>query len=193
MASRLIEKYYRPTVVFTKSGDKLAASVRSVKGFDVYNALEQCMEFIEQFGGHKYAAGLTLKIENYGAFKKRFEEVVCATIQQQDTKEEVLIDLQIPLTAINPKFYRIIKQMEPFGPGNMNPIFMSTRVVDTGYAKTVGVDDKHIKACMTSGKPQASRISAIGFNLGEKLTLLQGSDKVAIAYSIDENTWNLRT
>ncbi|SCY29811.1 exonuclease RecJ [Nonlabens sp. Hel1_33_55] len=193
VASRLIETYYRPTVVFTKSGDKLAASVRSVKGFDVYNAIEQCSEFIEQYGGHKYAAGLTLKEENYESFKNRFEEVVCATIKNQDRTEEITIDLQLPLNSISPKFYRILKQMEPFGPGNMSPIFLTKNVVDTGYARPVGQDDKHLKACITSDKTSTDRFNAIGFNMGDKLNSINNDQSFDIAYSIDENTWNNQT
>ena len=190
VASRLIEKYYRPTVVFTKSGDMLAASVRSVRGFDVYNALEQCSEFIEQFGGHKYAAGLTLKEENYVAFRDRFEEVVCGTIKNQERTEEVTIDCKLPLESINSKFYRIIKQMEPFGPGNMNPIFMTENVLDTGFAKNVGTERSHLKACIISNKKASQKWNAIGFNLGGKLESIQDNSRFSIAYSIDENTWN---
>ncbi|PRP67569.1 single-stranded-DNA-specific exonuclease RecJ [Nonlabens agnitus] len=190
VASRLIETYYRPTVVFTKSGDKLAASVRSVKGFDVYNALEQCAEFIEQYGGHKYAAGLTIKEEHYEGFKKRFEEVVCATIKNQDRTEEVTIDMKLPLTSISPKFYRILKQMEPFGPGNMTPVFFTDNVMDTGYAKAVGADGKHLKACITTGKNSAVKYNAIGFNLGDRISLINENQTFKMAYSIDENTWN---
>ena len=189
VASRLIETYYRPTVVFTKSGDYLAASVRSVRGFDVYNALEQCSEFIEQYGGHMYAAGLTLKEENYLAFKNRFEEVVCGTIKNQDRTEEITIDLKLPLEAITPKFYRILKQMEPYGPGNMTPVFLSENVVDTGYAKTVGNDDKHLKACIASSLDPAIKWNAIGFNLGKEIELLKDKKRVDVAYSIEENTW----
>ena len=131
VASRLIENYYRPTLVFTKSGDKLAASARSVKGFDVYNALLQCEEFIEQFGGHKYAAGLTLLPENYENFKNKFEEVVKNTIDKEFLTPEIAIDAEIDLLEITDKFFRIIQQMAPFGPMNMKPVFKSTCVRDT--------------------------------------------------------------
>ena len=130
VASRLIETYYRPTLVFTKSGDKLAASARSVKGFDVYNALEACSEYIEQFGGHKYAAGLTLKKENYEAFKQAFEDEVSKTIDRNLLTPEIQVDEHIELRDITPKFYRIIRQFAPFGPGNMTPIFMTENVQD---------------------------------------------------------------
>jgi single-stranded-DNA-specific exonuclease len=189
VASRLMETYYRPTLVFTQSGDYLAASARSVKGFDVYNALEQCSEYIEQFGGHKYAAGLTLKAENYKAFKKRFEEVVCATIMHKDREQEISIDLQLPLEKITPKFYRIMQQMAPFGPGNMTPVFMTTGVQDTGKGKNVGKDENHLKLQVESTKNSTARFDAIGFNLGKKLPLIQERQSFDLAYSIDENVW----
>ena len=124
VASRLTETYYRPTLVFTKSGEKLAASARSVRGFDVYNALEGCADHIEQFGGHMYAAGLTLTEDNYPAFKERFERVVSDTIDPLLLTPELRIDARIDLAEINPRFYRILKQFAPFGPGNQNPVFM---------------------------------------------------------------------
>ncbi len=190
VASRLIETYYRPTIVFTKSGDKLAASVRSVRGFDVYDALSQCSEFIEQYGGHKYAAGLTLKEENYDRFKERFEEVVCGTIHTQNRSEEITVDLQLPLSAISPKFYRILKQMEPYGPGNMTPVFLTNKVYDTGYAKQVGSEKTHLKACITDRPKSPLKYNAIGFNLGDQLELISNNQPFDIVYSLDENTWN---
>ena len=124
VASRLTETYYKPTLVFTKNDNKLAASARSVSGFDVYNALEACSEHIEQFGGHKYAAGLTLLPENYNAFKENFEEVVKNTIPKGLLQPEIKIDAVVELSEITPKFYRILKQFGPFGPKNMKPIFV---------------------------------------------------------------------
>lgn len=186
VASRLTETYYRPTLVFTRSGDKLAASARSVKGFDVYNALEACSEHIEQFGGHKYAAGLTLKEENYQAFKEAFENHVSDTIDKHLLTPEVLIDAQIPFEVITPKFYRIIKQFAPFGPGNMTPIFMTTDLRDTGYGKCVGEDDKHLRLTISQN---GQSISGIGFNLGAKLPLIQNKQPFSAVYSIDENHW----
>ena len=134
VASRLTETYYRPTIVFTKSGDKLAASARSVKDFDVYNALENCAAHLEQFGGHMYAAGMTLKEENYAAFKAAFEETVRKSIHPDLLIPEISIDLEINFTDISPKFIRLLKQFEPFGPENMTPVFLSKNVYDTGYA-----------------------------------------------------------
>ncbi len=138
VASRMTETYYRPTLVFTKSGEKLAASARSVKGFDVYNALEGCADCIEQFGGHKYAAGLTLLEEQFDAFKTQFEKVVSETIDPHLLTPEIMVDAPIDFRQITPKLLRIIKQFAPFGPGNRMPVFMTESLQDTGYAKGVG-------------------------------------------------------
>ena len=186
VASRLTETYYRPTLVFTKSGDKLAASARSVKGFDVYNALEACSEHIEQFGGHKYAAGLTLKEENYQAFKDAFEAHVSTTIDKHLLTPEILIDAQIPFEVITPKFYRILKQFAPFGPGNMTPVFMTENLQEKGYGKCVGEDNKHLRLTITQN---GQSITGIGFNLGQKLNLIQNKQTFSAVYSIDENHW----
>ncbi|MDE1205703.1 single-stranded-DNA-specific exonuclease RecJ [Tenacibaculum larymnensis] len=187
VASRLTETYYRPTLVFTKSGDKLAASARSVKGFDVYNALEACSEFIEQYGGHKYAAGLTLLPEQYENFKNKFEEVVSATIEKSLLTPEITIDAEIDLSEITPKFFRIIQQMAPFGPLNMKPVFTTTAVRDNGYGKQVGTDSSHLKLNLIYGSDQKT-YNAIGFGLGDKITSTQND--FDIAYTLDENTWN---
>jgi len=188
VASRLTETYYRPTLVFTKSGEKLAASARSVSGFDVYNALEACQDYIEQFGGHKYAAGLTLKEENYEAFKQAFEDEVSKTIEKSLLTPEIKIDLKIDLKDITTKFYRIIKQFAPFGPGNMTPIFMAESLKDTGYGKGVGEDEKHLKLTLTQSGNE--KISSIGFGLGDKLDLISNRKPFKAVFSIDENEWN---
>jgi single-stranded-DNA-specific exonuclease len=190
VASRLIETYYRPTLVFTKSGDKLAASARSVKGFDVYNALEECSEFIEQFGGHKYAAGLTLLPEQYEGFKNKFEEVVASTIDEDLLIPEISIDAELDLSEISPKFYRILQQMAPFGPQNMKPTFSTSSVRDNGYGKQVGADKTHLKLNIIYGSDKKT-YNAIGFNLGKKLATIQND--FDIAYALDENTWNGNT
>lgn len=188
VASRLIETYYRPTLVFTKSGDKLAASARSVTGFDVYNALEACSEHIEQFGGHMYAAGLTLKEENYEAFKQAFEDQVSKTIDRQLLTPEIKIDSQLELGDITDKFWRIISQFAPFGPGNMSPVFMTENLKDTGYGKCVGEDDKHIRFTATQSGPE--KFVCIGFNLGDRLHLIKNRQLFKAVYSVDENHWN---
>ena len=187
VASRLIETYYRPTLVFTKSGGKLAASARSVKGFDVYNALQECSAFIEQFGGHKYAAGLTLLPENYIHFKNKFEEVVSKTINKKLLTPEITIDAEIELSEITPKFFRILQQMAPFGPQNMKPVFKSTCVRDNGYGKKVGADETHLKLNVFQGDNKQT-FNAIGFNLGNKMDYVQ--DEFDIVYTLDENEWN---
>ncbi|MDB9755860.1 single-stranded-DNA-specific exonuclease RecJ [Winogradskyella sp.] len=188
VASRLIETYYRPTLVFTKSGDKLAASARSVSGFDVYNALEACSEHIEQFGGHKYAAGLTLLPENYEAFKAKFESVVKATIDPKLLTRELKVDLEIELGEINDKLMRILKQFAPFGPGNLSPTFMSQNLKDTGYGKCVGEDDKHIRLTVTQSFND--KIVCIGFGLGDKIDIIKNKKLFSAVYAIDENHWN---
>ncbi len=187
VASRLIETYYRPTLVFTKSGDKLAASARSIRGFDVYNALQQCSEHIEQFGGHKYAAGLTLDPKKYDAFKQAFEQVVSKTIPEEQLIPEIKIDSELDLSTITPKFFRILQQMAPFGPGNMKPIFKTTSVRDNGYGKKVGADETHLKLNIIYGADRKT-YGAIGFGLGDKYELIQND--FDIVYSLDENEWN---
>ncbi|MFS4415543.1 single-stranded-DNA-specific exonuclease RecJ [Maribacter sp. 2307ULW6-5] len=187
VASRLTETYYRPTLVFTKSGDRLAASARSVKGFDVYNALMGCAAHIEQFGGHKYAAGLTLKEDQYPAFKRQFEKVVKESMDAQLLVPEIQVDAQVNLRDITPKTMRIIKQFAPFGPGNMTPTFMANRLRDTGYAKGVGSDGAHLKVTVT--QDGTHRIGGIGFNLGHKLGKVSGRKPFDAVFSIEENEW----
>ena len=188
VASRLIETYYRPTLVFTKSGNKLAASARSVKGFDVYNALEACSEFIEQFGGHKYAAGLTLLPENYEAFKTKFESVVKESIDPKLLTPELKIDSEINLNEIDHRLYRILSQFAPFGPGNMTPVFMTQAIKDTGWGKCVGEDDKHLR--FTATQKANEKLVCIGFGLGDKLDIIKDKKSFNVVYTIDENHWN---
>jgi len=187
VASRLTETYYRPTLVFTKSGDKLAASARSVRGFDVYNALEGCTDYIEQFGGHKYAAGLTLLEEQYNNFKHQFEKVVKESIDPQMLIPEITIDAVIELQDINPKLIRILKQFAPFGPGNMSPVFMAENLQDTGYAKCVGKEEAHLKLAVV--QQGSHKINGIGFNMGDKLYLVTSRKPFNAVFSIDENEW----
>ena len=188
VASRLIETYYRPTLVFTKSGNKLAASARSVKGFDVYNALEGCAEHIEQFGGHKYAAGLTLKKKNYEAFKQAFEDEVSKTIDPNLLIPEISIDTRLELCQIDKKLMRIVKQFAPFGPGNMTPVFMSHDLRDSGHSKRVGEDRSHLRITVTQNG--MNNISGIGFGMGDKIELIEKKRPFKAAYTIDENVWN---
>ena len=188
VASRLIETYYRPTLVFTKSGDKYAASARSVKGFDVYNALDACAEHLEQFGGHMYAAGMTLKAENYINFKDAFEKQVQETILPEMRTPEIEIDAEINFSDITPKLIRILKQFEPYGPQNMTPVFMSSNVTDTGYAKTLGADDEHLRLFVKQNNSEG--LAAIGFGLGRKIDLTKNHNPFQLAYTVCENEWN---
>ena len=187
VASRLIETYYRPTLVFTKSGDKYAASARSVKGFDVYNALEACAEHLEQFGGHMYAAGMTLKEENYQLFKDAFEKEVEKTIHPDMLTPEISVDAEINFADITPKLTRILKQFEPFGPQNMTPVFLTKNVKDTGYGKPMGQEDEHLKLFVKQNNSEG--IAAIGFGLGNKLETTKNGHPFEMVYSIDENEW----
>jgi single-stranded-DNA-specific exonuclease len=188
VASRLIETYYRPTLVFTKSGDKYAASARSVKGFDVYNALDACAEHLEQFGGHMYAAGMTLKAENYQTFKDAFEKQVSETILPEMLTPEIEIDAEINFSDITPKLIRILKQFEPFGPQNMTPVFMTENAFDTGYAKTLGAEEEHLR--LFAKQNNSDGIAAIGFGLGKKLNIVKNQNPFQLAYCIAENEWN---
>ena len=190
VASRLIETHYRPTLVFTKSGDLLTASARSVRGFDVYTALQNCAAFIQQFGGHKYAAGLSIKESNYTAFKAAFESEVAKTLPTQLKTPELLIDSELELVDITPKFYRILKQFAPFGPQNMSPVFTTNAVCDSGYGKCVGQDNKHLKISVQQNNSRP--VNSIGFGLGNKLNLVKNNALFNIAYSIEENSWNDR-
>jgi len=192
VASRLTETFYRPTLVFTKNGEKFAASARSVSGFDVYNALEACNEYIEQFGGHKYAAGLTLLEANYENFKDKFEQVVRDSIPEELLSPEIKIDLEIELSEITPKFYRILKLFGPFGPKNMKPVFLVKNLKDAGYSRKVGSDESHLKLSLIS-EDGKTKIDGIGFNLGNFYDKISRGDLFDVVFTIEENVWNGRT
>jgi single-stranded-DNA-specific exonuclease len=185
VASRLTETYYRPTIVFTKSGDKLAASARSVKDFDVYNAIEACSMYLEQFGGHKYAAGMTLKEENYEAFKTAFEKEVRNTISPELLIPEIEIDAEINLSEITPKLIRVLNQFEPFGPENMTPVFMTKNIKDTGYPKLLGKEEEHLKLFVKQENSEG--FGAIAFFMGNKLNQISNQKPFDAVYCIDEN------
>ena len=188
VASRLIEKYYRPTLVFTKAGEGvLAASARSVRGFDVYAAIDACSAHIIQFGGHKYAAGVTMKESEYNAFKTAFEQHVKNTLVQEQKDPVLDVDVVLPFSSITPKLLRILKQMEPCGPENRSPVFYSEGVLDNGTAKLVGKDSSHLKARFVQAN--SSPIDAIGFGLGAKMALLKSKKPLRIAYALEENHW----
>lgn len=188
VASRMIEKYFRPTIVLTRSGDIASGSARSVPGFDLYQALDKCSDHLIQFGGHKYAAGMTLEIEKIHEFRNAFEEVVSETIQADQLIPNVKIDLAIDLDQISNKLFRIVQQMEPFGPGNHEPIFMTKGVYDKGKTKVVGADQLHLKLEITQTGKES--INAIAFNFGHLHNRIKSGEKFNIAYHVQENAWN---
>lgn len=191
VASRMIENYYRPTVVFTKNGANYAASARSVKGFDVYNALEACSEHLEQFGGHKYAAGMTIAPNKLASFKIAFENQVKNTILPEMQSPEIEIDAEINFTDIHPKLLRILKQLEPFGPQNMAPVFLTQNIVETGYAKKMGKNNEHLRLFVKQNNSEG--IPAIGFNLGDRIEMTTHYKPFKAVFTIDENEWNGKT
>ena len=185
VASRLIETYYRPTVVFAASGNYYTASVRSVKGVDVYQILEACKEHIVQFGGHRYAAGLTIKPESYLSFKKAFEWAVAEVIEPEQRIPSTAFDLELSLDKITPKLYRIMSQMAPFGPGNMRPVFLTKDCLDGGKTKAVGEDQSHLKLEVTDDSK--TTLEGIGFGMANHISRIKGRDPFQILYTVEEN------
>lgn len=185
VASRLIEKYYRPTVVLTQSGDVVAGSARSVTGFNLYEAIHACREHLIGYGGHFAAAGMTMLPENVDAFSNMFEEVVGSVIEPELLIPEIIIDSEIDFKNITKSFYNIIIQMEPFGPENMRPVFITKNVYDTSYSKIV--KEQHVRFVV---KKDNVVLTGIGFNMAEKFYLLQLNKPLDIVYTLDENEWN---
>ena len=188
VASRLIEKYYRPTVVITKSETVLAGSARSVNGFDVYQALESCKNQMIQFGGHKYAAGLTLKEEQLGAFKEAFEHAVESQILESQLKPVLYYDAVLKFDAITSKLYRILAQMAPFGPKNMKPVFVTHNCIDKGGSRLVGNEKNHLKLQIID--PTGTIMQGIGFGLGGYYAKIKKRYLFSILYTLDENEFN---
>ena len=186
VASRLTDKYYRPTVILTQSNGMVSGSARSVKDFDIYNAIESCSDLLEQFGGHMYAAGLTLKPENVEAFRDKFEEVVSSTIEERMRTKEIEIDAEIHLSDITQKFYNILKQFAPFGPGNMSPVFKTSRVHENGTARIVGKD--HLKLIL-SDYNHRKEYAGIAFQSGHLFERIQNKKTFDICYHIEENVF----
>ncbi len=188
VASRLTEKYYRPTVVLTRSNGHVAGSARSVVGYDLYEALCSCSDLLIQFGGHKYAAGLTMHPENVEAFMDKFEEVVSATITAEQLIQQIQIDAELRLSQVEPKFFRILNQFAPFGPENMSPVFISKNVYVSGYTGLVG--QNHLK--MTVMQEGSAAFDCIAFNHGEYLEQIKKDVPFDICYTIEENVWRER-
>ncbi|MDY0101735.1 MAG: DHH family phosphoesterase [Lentimicrobium sp.] len=188
VASRLIEVYYRPTIVFTQSNGLITGSARSIKDFDIYDAIDACSDLLEHFGGHKYAAGLSLKPENLDAFIEKFERIASSGITEDMRSPEVEIDLKINLNEIGHGFYKILKQFAPFGPGNMSPVFQTEGVIDNGYGRIVGKN--HLKLTIGHHEIASAPFSAIAFQQGDHFDYISKGKPFNICYHIEENEWN---
>jgi single-stranded-DNA-specific exonuclease len=185
VASRLIEHYYRPTIVLTQSGEYVAGSARSVSGFNVYEAIHQCKDLLLGYGGHFYAAGMTMATDKVDAFCQKFEEVVEATIHPELLIPEIVVDAEISFSDVRRPFYDILCQMEPFGPENLRPVFISRKVYNTGYSKIV--KDLHLRFSL---KQNEFVLTGIGFNMADKMPLLESNLPMDVVFKIDENEWN---
>jgi single-stranded-DNA-specific exonuclease len=185
VASRLIDSYYRPTVVLTKSGDFIGGSARSVAGFNLYEAIHACREHLIGYGGHFAAAGLTLRPENLQLFRNAFEQAVSRQITPQLLIPEIIIDAEVSFTELTMGFFNILNQMEPYGPENMRPVFIAKKVYDTGFSKVV--KDLHVRFVLKQGH---ATLSGIGFNMADKFPMLQLNQPLDIAFTVDLNEWN---
>ncbi|WP_421918043.1 single-stranded-DNA-specific exonuclease RecJ [Marinifilum sp.] len=189
VASRMIETYYKPTVILTESNGFATGSARSVDGFDLYNAISSCSDLLENFGGHKYAAGLTMKIENVGIFQQRFEEYVCDHITEDMLIPQIKVDASIKLSDITPKFFRVLKQFEPFGPKNMTPVFISENVVDYGYSRPVGRNKEHLKLSVVDDIREGDVKGGIAFSMGNLYPKISSGSPFDVCYSLQENEY----
>jgi len=192
VASRCTESYYKPTIILTESNGKATGSARSVDGFDVYEAICECAHLLEQFGGHMYAAGMTLLLENVDAFRTAFEKVVTKRITTDQLIPKIDIDMEVNIDFITQKNYNILKQMQPFGPGNMTPVFLTRNLVsDINSIRIVG--DNHLKLTVWNKNSPTVKIDGIAFGMGHQLELIASGSPFDLCYSIEENTWNHRT
>jgi len=187
VASRIIENYYKPTIVLAEKDGILTGSARSVHDFDLYSAIAKCEHLCEKFGGHKYAAGLSIKKENLPQFIDAFEKAVSESITEDQLTPKINIDKVIDIDAVDDKLYRIIKQFAPFGPKNLSPIFVSKGVIDNGFGKQVGEDKTHLRI---NAKKNKGAIAGIGFGMGDYFEIIKDNQTFDVCYSIDENEWN---
>ena len=187
VASRLVEAYYKPTVVLTKSNGFVTGSARSVQGFDLYASIESCADLLENFGGHMYAAGLTMKEENVEEFCRRMDSFVANNITREELTPIVEIDARLDFSQITPKFTRILKQFQPFGPGNTNPVFMTEDVYDAGNGRKVGAGGVHLKLDLMQESQPYRQIAAIGFNMADFFDHIKAGNPIDACYSIVEN------
>ena len=193
VASRITEQFYRPTVILTESNGLATGSARSVGDFDLYEAIGQCSDLLESYGGHMYAAGLTMKIENIPEFKKRFEEIVTCLITDKQQRQTIEVDAKIPLSEITPRFFRILKQFAPFGPYNMTPVFVTEDVFDAGTSRMVGKNQEHLKLDLVEPDVNSGIFSAIAFNQSNKFNLITSGLPFDVCYSITENEYRGKT
>ena len=198
VASRLIETYYRPTIILSKSGDVVSGSARSVREFDVYNALQACTNELLQFGGHKYAAGLTIAEDKVEEFRTKFESIVQQTIRRDQLIPQIEIDSVIEFQELVPdiprnplpKLYRILERFAPFGPSNRRPVFVTHDVVDNGYSKAIGADESHLKLNIKQEKHPHIIVSGIAFKFGHLAEMVKSGEPFSIAYTLELNEWN---
>ena len=189
VASRLIESHYKPTIVLAEKDGILTGSARSVHDFDLYEAISKCAYLCEKFGGHKYAAGLSIKKENLSEFIIAFEKAVSESITEDQLSPKIDVDMEIDIDAVDDKLFRIIKQFSPFGPQNLSPIFVSRSVVDNGYGKRIGADKSHLRI---NTKTASGSLAGIGFSMGDAFEKIKDYNEFDICYSINENEWNGR-
>jgi len=192
VASRLTDSYYRPTIVLTRSGNLITGSARSIKNFDIYDAIDSCSDILEHFGGHKYAAGLSLKPENLKEFSERFEKYVSEHLEDDDLTPELNVDIEMDFTNITPKFVRILKQFAPFGPGNLSPVFLTRNVVDAGFSRAVG-NRKHLKLSVMQQGNTDFVFSGIAFQKGDLYERIHDKEPFTMCYYIEENFWQGKT
>ena len=192
VASRLTDSYYRPTIVLTRSNNLITGSARSIKNFDIYDAIDNCSDLLEHFGGHKYAAGLSLKPENLEEFSRRFEEYVANNIGKEELIPELNVDMEINFSDITPKFVRVLKQFAPFGPGNMAPVFLSRNVIDTGLSRSVG-NKKHLKLTIAQKQDPNLVFAGIAFQKGDDYLRVHSKESFSICYCIEKNFWQGKT
>ena len=189
VASRVIESHYKPTIVLAEKDGILTGSARSVHDFDLYEAISKCAHLCEKFGGHKYAAGLSIKKDNLSEFIIAFEKAVSESITEDQLSPKIDVDMEIDIDAVDGKLFRIIKQFSPFGPQNLSPIFVSRSVVDNGYGKRIGADKSHLRI---NTKTASGSLAGIGFSMGDAFEKIKDYNEFDICYSINENEWNGR-
>lgn len=192
VASRLTDYYYRPTIVLTRSGNLITGSARSIKNFDIYDAIDNCSDLLEHFGGHKYAAGLSLKPENLEKFSERFEQYVSEHLDEDELIPELNVDIKMDFSNITPKFVRILKQFAPFGPGNLSPVFLTENVIDSGYSRAVG-NKKHLKLTVTQRDNTETVFAGIAFQKGDLFERIHSKEPFSMCYYIEENFWQGKT